>query len=386
LTTSHPDVLVVGAGIAGAATAFHLAESGVSVTLVERSTPASGPSGRSGALSHAFYFPPELSPLARDGTDFLRTMHDRIGYPSDFREVGLLWGFGPELVPAVTGAAERVRGEGVAIDVMTPEEMLELAPGFTTDGLGVALWEPSAGYADPATATTSLVNAARDRGATVRLNTRVARLLTEGSTVTGVETADGERLEAASVVLATGPWTRPILEEIGVSLPLTMERHAIMALDVPGRAREVLPFTWCDDPLVHYARPDGENRVLVGTWAGGGTGRRNPDVERSEVTNPDVYKTTVGDREAAWLLELMLPRAPVLADLPFGSGWACVYDMSPDDNPLVGPVGGVEGLVVVAGSSGHGFKLGPAMGREVARLVTTGEAPLLAPFSPNRFL
>jgi sarcosine oxidase subunit beta len=385
LTSSHPDVLVVGAGIAGAATAFHLAESGTAVTLLERSTPASGPSGRSGALCHAFYLPPELSPLARDGCDFLRTMPERVGYPSDFREVGLLWGFGPELAATLTAAAERMRGEGIPIDLMTPEEMLELAPGFTTDGLGIAMWEPSAGYADPAAATAGLVNAARDRGATIRLNTPVARLLVTGSAVTGVETQDGERLEAGSVVLATGPWTRSILEDVGVSLPLTMERHAIMALDVPGRAREVLPFTWCDDPLVHYARPDGDNRVLVGTWAGGGTGHRNPNVERVEVANPDVYKGTVGNREAAWLVEHMFPRVPALAELPFGNGWACVYDMSPDDSPVVGPVDGVEGLVVVAGSSGHGFKLGPAMGREVARLVTTGEAPLLEPFSPSRF-
>jgi sarcosine oxidase subunit beta len=383
---SHPEVLVVGAGIAGAATAFHLADRGAKVTLLERSTPASGPTGRSGALSHAFYFPPELSPLARDGTEFLRTMPERIGYPSDFREVGLLWGFGPELTAAVTQAVERVRGEGTVLETLTPQQMLELAPGFTSEGLAIAMWEPGAGYADPATATASLVSAARDRGATVRLNTPIARLIAAGSAVIGVETRDGERLEAGSVVLATGPWTRPILEEIGISLPLTMERHAITALDVAGRAREILPFTWCDDPLVHYARPDGEDRVLVGTWAGGGTGARNPDVPRSEVSNPDVYKATVGDREAVWLLELMLPRAPGLADLPFGKGWACIYDMSPDDNPLIGPVGGVDGLVVVAGSSGHGFKLGPAVGREVARLVTTGDAPLLAAFSPNRFL
>ncbi len=59
--------------------------------------------------------------------------------------------------------------------------------------------------------------------------------------------------------------------------------------------------------------------------------------------------------------------------------------MSPDDAPVIGTVGGVDGLVVVTGSSGHGFKLGPAVGEEVARLVTTGEAPLLAPFSPDRF-
>ena len=382
---SQPEVVVVGAGIAGASTAFHLAERGASVTLLERSTPASGPSGRSGALSHAFYFMPELSQLARDGTSFLRTMPERIGQPSDFREVGLLWGFGAELAADVERAVERVRAEGTELETLTPEQMLELAPGFTADGLAVAMWEPTAGYADPAAATTGIVAAARERGATVRLNTPIARLVTSGSRVTGVETRDGERIEAGTVVLATGPWTRPLLEEVGISLPLPMERPSIMALDVPDRAREVLPFTWCDDTLVHYARPDGEHRVLIGSWAGGGTGYRHPDVPRSEVTNPDVYQGSVSDREAAWILELMVPRAPGLADLPFGRGWACVYDMSPDDAPVIGPVAGTEGLVVVAGSSGHGFKLGPAVGEQVARLVTTGEAPLLAPFSPDRF-
>lgn len=383
--SAHSDVIVVGAGIAGAAAAFHLAERGVDVTLLERSTPASGPSGRSGALSHAFYFMPELSQLARNGTNFLRTMPERIGHPSDFREVGLLWGFGEALAADVERTVERVRSEGTEIETLTPAQMLELAPGFTADGLAIAMWEPSAGYADPAASTAGIVAAARERGATVRLNTPIARLVASGSRVTGVETRAGELLEAGTVVLATGPWTGPLLEQVGISLPLTMERHSIMALDVPDRAREVLPFTWCDDTLVHYARPDGENRVLIGSWAGGGTGFRHPDVPRAEVTNPDVYQQTVGDREAAWILDLMLPRVPGLADLPFGRGWACIYDMSPDEGPVIGPVAGTDGLVVVAGSSGHGFKLGPAVGEEVARLVTTGEAPLLAPFSPDRF-
>jgi len=381
----NPEVIVVGAGIAGASTAFQLAERGTEVTLLERSTPASGPTGRSGTLSHAFYFLPELSQLARNGTEFLRTMPQRIGHPSDFQEVGLLWGFGDGLADEVKRTAERIRGEGVAIEILTPDELLGLAPGFTSDGLALAMWEPSAGYADPAAATAGIVAAARERGATVRLNTPIARLLRSGSRVTGVETRGGERIEAGMIVLATGPWTRPILEEIGIPLPLTMERHSIMALDLPGRAREVLPFTWCDDTLVHYARPDGDHRVLIGSWAGGGTGYRHPDVPRAEVSNPDVYQQSVSDREAAWILELMLPRLPGLADLPFGKGWACVYDMSPDDGPIIGPVAGVDGLVVIAGSSGHGFKLGPAVGEEVARLVTTGEAPLLAPFSPDRF-
>jgi sarcosine oxidase subunit beta len=111
----------------------------VSVALLERSAPASGPTGRSGALCHAFYFLPELSQLARNGTDFLRTMPDRLGRPSDFREVGLLYAFGPELAGEVELTADRVRGEGVTIETLSPEAMLELAPGFVPDGIGIAM-------------------------------------------------------------------------------------------------------------------------------------------------------------------------------------------------------------------------------------------------------
>ena len=81
----------------------------------------------------------------------------------------------------------------------------------------------------------------------------------------------------------------------------------------------------------------------------------------------------------------LVPRFPRLAELGILPGYAALYDMSPDDNPLIGPVPGVDGLYTVCGSSGHDFKMGAAVGEEVARLVATKAAPLLAPFQVDRF-
>ncbi|RUY10360.1 FAD-dependent oxidoreductase, partial [Mesorhizobium sp. M7A.F.Ca.US.005.03.2.1] len=84
-------------------------------------------------------------------------------------------------------------------------------------------------------------------------------------------------------------------------------------------------------------------------------------------------------------LETFASRVPAMAELGIRPGCAGLYDMSPDDLPVIGAMPDVEGLVVSAGSSGHGFKTGPAVGEAVARLVTEGAQPILAPFSPDRF-
>ncbi len=157
-------------------------------------------------------------------------------------------------------------------------------------------------------------------------------------------------------------------------------------LDAAGKACSILPFAWCDDILAHYARPEREDTILIGTWAGGGTAIRNLEVKRPHAhADPNEYDAGSDQGEAARIIQQMLPRVPRIGELGIRPGYACLYDMSPDDLPVIGHVPGTEGLFVIAGSSGHGFKLGPAVGEEVARLVASGRSDILAPFSLSRF-
>ena len=147
-----------------------------------------------------------------------------------------------------------------------------------------------------------------------------------------------------------------------------------------------MPFAWCDDVLCNYGRPDGDGVILAGSWAGGGTGVRHASAIRPRrADDPDHYMEGVDEAEAVEIVETFAPRLPALLDLGLRPGYAGLYDMSPDDLPVSGPMPGIDGLFVTAGSSGHGFKTGPAVGEAVARLATGTPQPILAPFSPARF-
>jgi sarcosine oxidase, subunit beta len=385
----NADVIVVGAGIAGSGTAYHLAARGISVTHVEKRFPAGGPSGRSGALLHLFYTEPGLSQLAARGIEILRNMQELTGYPSDYREVGMMTVGGGANVAGYRDAVNRIHDdEGGDIRLLSMGEFADIAPaGMNADGIEVAAWEPRSGYADPASATMALARRATELGARSRMNTRIKRVLLDGQRATGVETTDGELIHGDTVVLAAGPWTRPLLADIGVDLPLRVERHIITALDTPGSARDVLPFCWCDDINMSYGRPEGPDLVLFGSWSGGGMSFRNDEAPEAEnITNPDVYREESDAAEGAEILRFVTPRIPDIASHGIRRGWAGLYDMSPDDLPVIGAVPGLDNLYVIAGSSGHGFKLGPAVGEAVAQLVETGESPLLKSFAPDRFL
>ncbi len=270
------DVLVLGAGITGAGAAFYLASQGVDTILVEREHPASGPTGASSAVCHLWYLEPELSQLARRGCQILKDLPKLIGAPRVFHEIGVLWVVGENNVEDWKRTVVRIRDhEGGGLDSLTVEEVAKRAPNFQLDGIVMGVWEESYGYVDPYDATNALVRGAREKGVRFLGNRAAKTLKVTGGKIAGVELNDGTFISTGRVVMATGPWTKSLVSQLGVDLPLHIERHFMAVLDAPGRARDILPFCWVDDTRSHYARPEGENTILIGTWAGGGTGVRN---------------------------------------------------------------------------------------------------------------
>lgn len=122
------DVIVVGAGIVGSSVPYHLANGGTSVTLVEQTHPAGGPTGKSSALLHAFYLMPELSQLAIRGLQILLSLPEIAGEGSFVTQVGMMWVCGKDSEASWSAAAERIRGEGARMQTLSPQAYADAAP------------------------------------------------------------------------------------------------------------------------------------------------------------------------------------------------------------------------------------------------------------------
>jgi sarcosine oxidase, subunit beta len=363
------DVGVIGAGIHGSSAAFHLASRGLKVAIFEREGPASGPTGRSSAICRAYYTNAFLARCARDSIEMFRRYRDVTGGDAEFRHTGLLFMHPPEDAGRVRDNAARLDELDIAVDVLEPHEIAPRFPMFDLSGIGIAAWERDAGYADPAGATMGLFKGALARGAEPRLGHRVTDLRAEEGRAATVVTEDGGRTECRRVLIAAGPWTRGLALRVGVDLPLVVERH-IVGVYRWGGARPAP----AHGDLVggYYFRPEGEELFLVGPLHAG------PRVD------PDDFDPRTGQRE---LEELALPvtrRLPELEGASIHGGWASLYDVSPDWQPVIGEI--APGIFVDAGTSGHGFKIAPELGRHVAGLVA-GEVldPAIEEFHPRRF-
>ena len=368
------DVVVVGGGLYGASILFHLAAAGVEATLVERHRLADGPTGRSSANVRLHYTTPEMAEIAWRSFLVTSRFREEVGADNGFMPVGMLYGVAPEHAAIFEANVARLATAGEPIETRTVAEVADIVPGFRLDGIALGVWEPQSGYADPVGTTLGFADGARRRGATVLVDTVVEAIEVDDGRAGGVRLADGSTIRAPRVVVAAGPWTRPLLATAGVELPTYPERHAITLVAAPDRAHEVVPCVWSDRINRYYARPEGDSLVLFG----GRTSRTVPLVDG------DDFDETVDLDESAEHLERAGTRIPAITGLGVRPGYASVYDMSPDGFPIVDAVPGIGGLFVAAGTSGHGYKLAPYLGQLAADLVRGERSPLLAPLRFDR--
>ena len=361
------DVAVIGAGVHGSSAAFHLANRGVRTAVIERNSPAGGPTGRSSAICRAYYTNAFLASVARDSIAMFRDFEQHTGRDSGFRETGLLVLHPPEDEGTVREVVPRLNEQGIPTDLLEPQEVAGGWPDFDLDGIAVAAFERDAGHADPVLTTQGLFERARELGAEALLGHPVTAIEQHGDAWT--VRADDTSIAAERVLIAAGPWTRAIAAMVGVDLPLTVERHIVATFAWGGDVR--VP-AHGDLPNGYYFRPEGEELFLVGPL------HPEPNVD------PDDFDERVGADEAARLGARVVRRVPGLQHATSRGGWASLYDVSPDWQPVIGEI--APGVFVDAGTSGHGFKLAPALGRHLADLVTGGPVdPGLEQFHPRRF-
>jgi sarcosine oxidase subunit beta len=367
------DVVVVGAGIMGVSTAYHLARLGAGkVVVLERDTVCSGSTAlASGGIRHQYANRLGIE-LTRHSIVVFERFAEEFGVDPQFRQHGYLILATTEAELAVARRSAALQRQlGVDVHLLGPAETRALCPYVETADLLAASYTPRDGYADPYLVTTAIAARARDLGVAIRQQHEVVGFTRSGSRVTGVVTAHGT-VEAPTVVIATGAWSGVVGRLAGVDVPVApRRRHKFMTAPFPvDRIPAATPFIIDPHGGVSLRR-EGPGLLLGG-------GRHD---------EPDGFSTEVDPGVAPRVVERTVHRVPALAEAELMRGWAGLYEMTPDQTGIVSAVPDVPGLHVIAGFSGHGFMHGPIAGQLMAELILRGHAVTMdaSPLSLERF-
>ena len=407
-------IVIVGGGVMGTAIAMAVARRcdplEEPVVLLEKKGLAAGSSGSSGAILRQQYSTRELAGMARDCLREYASFYRRTGRWIGFRRVGVLTLAGPErpeFMQLLERNVEMQRSIGIDTRIVRAQEIRELVHGIAVGDEAIAAYEPDGGFVDPHRTVDAFAALARGAGATTRIGTSVTGFQVEGGRVRSVET-DAGPIEAEQIVVAAGPWTKGLMKEIGVDLPLEAIQPQQYFLSMPARSvplpeeeeEALAPPREGDDPRfssedreepqpAHAVLLDLERNSYARCEARYGRTRVGKlDYHGSaNVDDPDVLADEITPEFRSWARSSITQRMPVYADRDEVPGEPGVYTLTPDAQALIGPVPGIEGLFIVSGFSGHGFKLAPCIGEGVTQMLF--KEPISAFdaefFAPDRF-
>lgn len=353
------DVVIIGGGVIGTSIAFHLAEAGVGVVLLEREILAAGSTSRAAGGVRAQFSDPVNIALGSRSLALFEDFGARPGAEIDLRQHGYLFLLDSEDDTRAFAESVALQNEfGVPSRMLTVDEACALAPLIRPDGLVAAAFSPRDGHCTPEAVVAGYAAGARRHGAVIRQHCAVTDIDVRGGSITAVQTSDGP-VHADTVVCAAGAWSASIGELVGVTLPVRPLRRQIRVTEPIPDLPEALPMT-IDFGTTFYFHPEGRGLLL---------GMSDPDEEFG-------FHLSVSD---AWLERLTVAierRAPRLAEVGIASGWAGLYEVTPDHNAIVGEVTEVRRFLYATGFSGHGFLQGPAIG-EVLRDLVLGRDPAI---------
>jgi len=372
------EVVVVGAGIVGAATAWELHARGVDVALLDRGEVSGATTGLGeGNVLCCDKAPgPELD-LTVAGLRVYDEVEEAVGEAARIRRKGALVVHRREASWA--GEAVRVealRAAGAHGYLVEVDEVRRMEPELTGELAGAAFFP-----ADLQCAPRAIARALAEQVPRVHTDVEVEAVVVEGERVTAVRTSEGV-LACAAVVIAAGPWSRPLAEAAGVALPLEPRKGQLMRLAAPAPDERFIRHKVVEagylDSVASVDAGLQVTTVLETTWEG--------DVLVGSSRERRGFDLSVDDAVSAAMLEQAFALMPGLRGLAVDAAWAGLRPWLPDHLPAIGPSDAVGGLWLATGHEGAGVALGPITGRLIAQLYA-GEAPAVdpAPFSPDRF-
>lgn len=379
------DVIIIGGGLLGCATAYQLAKRKVGkVLLLDANEIASQASSRAACLLTRARTKPALMEMVQETYDCIDEIERLLGESLELQQCGSVTISSSDAslkeLEALEEAAVRF---GIPNERIDRRRLKELLPWMEVSAVEEALYMPTDAFIDCALLCSGYARAARVLGAELRPNTKVKAIVAVGDKATGVELADGEKVPASVVVNAAGSWANLLMRPLGVGLPFTPVRsHFWITGTNPGRFPANHPFTVIPDARA-FTRSD-VGALIIGLRESG-CQAFNPDTLTDKLEDFDFNKAAEWEvlDECAPLLQRYLPDIETLGIAHYVAGPSCYV---PDAKFIIGQVRPYEGLYAVAGCCGGGVAAGGGMGRLAAELILR-EEPFVDPsgFAPDRF-
>ena len=377
MQNSSYDFIVIGAGVIGTSVAFHLAELGArNVLVLERLQIGAGTGAQSSGILRTHYSVAENVRLAQQSWAVFEAFGQYLDDPevsSGLVKCGyMIAANGTERVAALRDSLQAQADRGIDVQTLDSASARSLLPIARFDDQELIGYEPNAGFADAYLVNTGFAKAARARGVKILEGVAVTSLIRSGDQIQGVQTSQGA-FYASTIISTQNMWALELQAWLDVQIPLVPERHQVLALACAEAYTYQMPvFKDLSSPGMLYYRSYGGRQMLVSEGLVG-----------QALAEPD---DTQGDVDLDTVIEIgeqVAERFPAYVESHLASSWTGVYDVTPDWNPVLGVIPGMQGLFVGFGFSGHGFKLSPGVGKVLAQAALG--LPTDVSLSPYRF-
>ncbi|MEZ4644195.1 MAG: FAD-dependent oxidoreductase [Chloroflexota bacterium] len=371
------DIIIIGGGVMGASTLYHLAARGVTNALLLEKEEffGTGATGRcAGGVRYQFATEVNVR-LSLASLPMLERFEQEIGQPIDYRQTGYLFLLTHErdLEKFRHNVALQHR-LGVQTEWLDGDEIRRRLPQMCLDDVLAGTFHAKDGLVDPNGVVMGYIGAAQRLGARAVTNTAVSDILTTNGRVTGVVTNQGA-IHAPVVINAAGPWAGQVGQLAGVTIPITPIRRQMFTTTPLPQISADFPFV-IDFAQSLYFHREGEGLLI---------GMSNPNEQPGFDQRVDAEWEMVN-------VETAVARLPLLEQAGLLSHWAGLYEVTPDAHPIYGATP-LAGFYICGGFSGHGFMHGPISGQLMSEIVLDGHAAAvnvsmldLARFGENRLI
>ncbi len=382
--TERADVVIVGGGVVGCSAAWHLRQDGFTgrIVVVERDASYRFASSylAMGGIRQQFCTPVTVQ-MMQFSVALWKAFDVTLGTPARrprawFRQRGYLFLANGATSTALTNRYHEEKRAGASVRMVSVDHLRQMLPDVMLDDILFGVLGDEDGYANPREVLAGFRAGAEAAGVEFRSDDVIV-VDHKAGRVSGVRLASGTRITTPLVVNAAGPWAGRLASLAGLSVPIEPLRQMLF--------RCTLPRTWpyrfpmlIDPGGVHWrhddaSEPGGADKIILAftNWR----------------ETPGENFTAEADRWARDFYPAMVNRAPELRDVTGVEGWAGLYEMTPDHNPVLGPHPDLAGFIFANGFSGHGLMMSPATGKTVSEFVRLGRSETfeIGIFAPDRF-